>query len=204
SLAGQYDVTRNGDRIRCRVVKAIPEAESLGTWHLLRDQLIDGDTLLFDLGNGTTEEWVIDRNGEIIDGNATDSFPVSGLVGAIAKDPLIRGKLCPLAEQSPNTDLIVRALRSGSIADIPLERWEAVKQQHIDEWWTQIKSYLLKAHGSTLQSVANVIFTGGGTELIRNRLPKQFLSPEQPQSASVRGMYAHYHSQIASGVVKFG
>lgn len=203
SLIGTYDVVRNGQRINCRVVEAIPETESLGTWYLMRNQLKPGDTLLFDLGNGTTEEWIVSPDGEV-SGSAKESFPVSKLAKAIGNDQLINKKLCPLNEHEPNLDLIVRALREGTIADIPLERWETIKEIHVSRWWEQMKSYLLKEHGATLQSVANVIFTGGGTALISDRLPKGVLSPADPQAASVRGMYQHYQAQVDSGVLRVG
>lgn len=195
SLEGYYSVIRNGRTINCNVIRAIPETEGMGTYYLLKPQLKPTKTLLFELGFGSSEEWIIHPNGAI-QGEATEVMAVSGLVAKIAADQTIRAHSLKLAEQQINLDLISKALRSGTYGSLPREHWEAIAQKYIESWYQGIKGYMLKRYGSELQTSPNIVFTGGGAALIADRVSKFATVPTDPQTASVRGLYGHYSKRL--------
>lgn len=195
-LLGHYQVVRNGRDIRCEVTRCIPETEGIGTYYLLKPQLKPCQTLLFELGFGSSEQWIIHPNGAI-QGDVTEVMAVSGLAKAIADDQHIRAYSLKLSEQTVNLDLISKALRSGTYGSMPVEHWEAIASRHIAAWYETIKGYMLKTYGATLQLKPNVIFTGGGAALIADRVAKFAIVPTDPQTASVRGLYRHYVEVLA-------
>ncbi len=194
SLLGAYDVTVNGVQIRCTVKRAIAELEGKGAFYLVKPQLKPGKTLLFELGHGTSEEWIIGSDG-YFDGKATENMAVSKLVDTIAGDSRIRAHCLKLGEQEINRELIAKALRTGQFGSMPSEHWEAVTKPYTNAWFDGIKNYLLKQYGSELQSINNVVFSGGGSALIRDRASGFALIPDSPETASVRGCY-FYHAAI--------
>ena len=196
-LKGAYHVVRNGIEIQCNVVDATPELEGIGAYYLCRPFLKEGKTLLIEIGHGTSEEWLIDETG-FPSGSATEQLAVNSLVSRIGNDQEIKAACLHLGEQQANHDLITRALKTGTIGTIPLERWEAIKGRHVREWYDSLKGYVLKRHGSTLQNTANIIFSGGGAALVESRLRQFAIVPENPQTASVRGCYEHY-SRVING-----
>ena len=196
SLLGQYDVTRNGVRIRCTVKQAIAELEGKGAYYLVKSQLKPGKTLLFELGHGTSEEWIIGADGWV-EGKATENLAVSKLVDTIAGDQLIRSHCLKLGEQEINRELIAKALRTGQFGSMPTEHWEVVKSGYVASWFDGLKNYLFKAYGSELQSISNIVFSGGGAALIRDRASAFAIVPDSPETASVRGAYYYHASSMA-------
>jgi len=196
SLLGQYDVTRNGVRIRCTVKRAIAELEGKGAYYLVKPQLKPGKTLLFELGHGTSEEWIIGSDGWV-DGKATENLAVSRLVDTIAGDQSIRAHCLKLGEQEINRELISKALRTGQFGSMPIEKWEAIKSKYVAVWFDDLKNYLFKAYGSDLQSISNIVFSGGGAALIRDRALDFAIVPDSPETASVRGAYYHHAAAVS-------
>lgn len=196
-LYGDYDVTVNGVRIQTTVKRAFAELEGKGAYYLVKPQLKPGKTLLFELGHGTSEEWIIDSDG-FFNGHATENMAVSKLVDTIAGDRMIRSHCLRLGEQDVNRELIAKALRTGQFGSMPAEHWEAITRPYINGWFDSIKNYLLKQYGSELQSVSNIVMSGGGAALIRDRANGFALIPESPETASVRGCYYHHAAIVGA------
>ena len=197
-LYGDYDVTINGVRIQTTVKRAFAELEGKGAYYLVKPQLKPGKTLLFELGHGTSEEWIIDAGTDFFNGQATENMAVSKLVDTIAGDQMIRAHCLKLGEQDVNRELIAKALRTGQFGSMPSEHWEAVTRPYINEWFNSIKNYLLKQYGSELQSISNIVMSGGGAALIRDRANGFALIPESPETASVRGCYFHHAAIVGA------
>lgn len=194
SLMGAYDVTVNGERIQCNVIKAIPELEGRGAYYLVKPQLKPGKTLLIEAGHGTSEEWIVSSDG-IFDGKVTENLAVSRLVDMIAGDQRVRSHCLKLGEQEINRELIAKGLRTGQFGSMPVEHWEAIKQHYVATWFDSLKNYLLKAYGSELQSISNILLSGGGSALIRDRAKGFAIIPDTPETASVRGSFL-YHTAV--------
>lgn len=194
ALKGQYSVTRNGHQINCTVVDAIAQLEDQGTYQLMKPYLKPGKTLLIGSGHGTSQEWFVEEDG-YFRGESTENLAVMKLANMISGDQNVRSAALRLGEQSVNPDLIAQALRTGVFGSLPTEHWEAIRDKYVAQWYDSFKNYLLKNHGPELQSTANIVFSGGGAELLRSRVGKFALIPEDAQTASVRGAYKH-HSAV--------
>jgi len=195
SLKGQYRLIRNGIEIKCTVKEVGSQLEDEGTYQLLKPQLKPGRTLLIGSGHGTSQEWIVESDG-FIGGVATENLAVSQLVKTIANDAVIRGHALKLGEQQVNLDSITQALRTGEYGSMPREHWEAIKDRYVGQWYESFKNYLLKTYGSDLQSISNIVFSGGGAELIRDRVGKFAIIPIDAQTSSVRGAYQHHAAAI--------
>jgi hypothetical protein len=195
----QFDVTRNGTVIQCKVVKAIAELEGRGSYYLVRGQLRPGSSLLVEMGYGTAEEWVIDQDGNF-SGKASDTLSVGKLAEKIANDPTVRSQLMGIAEAAVNQELISKALRSGTLGKMDAQTWSLVKTKYVTAWVESVKAYIRKTYAAELQTVSNVILTGGGAALLKDRLPAAFLIPDSPETASVRGCYQHYLSLVGGAL----
>lgn len=197
SLLGSYNITRNGASIRAEVVKAIPTLEGEGSYRLMQPKLKPGKTLLFELGHGTTEEWIVDETG-FFSGKGTESFAVSKLVETIAKDRNVKAKFLKLGEQEVNREMLAACLRSGVLPNMKQEEWDLLKNKYVAAWMESLKNYLLKKYGTQLQTISNIVLTGGGAALIKDRATKFALIPSDPQTASVRGSYEHYSKVLTN------
>jgi hypothetical protein len=191
SLTGPYSVTRNGHQIHCNVKEAYAQLEDQGTYQLMKPQLKPGKTLLIGSGHGTSQEWFVDSDG-YFRGESTENLAVMKLVQMIANDQAVRAAALRLGEQTVNPDLVAQSLRSGQFGSLPTEHWEAIRDRYVGQWYEGFKNYLLKVHGPELQSTANIVFSGGGAELLRSRVGKFAMIPTNAQTASVRGAYAHH------------
>lgn len=191
TLTGPYSVTRNGHQIHCRVTAAYAQLEDQGTYQLMRSSLKPGKTLLIGSGHGTSQEWFVDSDG-YFRGESTENLAVMKLVQMIANDQTIRAAALRLGEQTVNSELVAQALRNGQFGSLPAEHWEAIRDRYVGQWYEGFKNYLLKVHGPELQSTANIIFSGGGAELLRSRVGKFAMIPNDAQTASVRGAYQHH------------
>ncbi|NET38999.1 MAG: hypothetical protein F6K19_44670 [Cyanothece sp. SIO1E1] len=196
ALIGDYSITRNGHQINCTVVEAFPMLEGMGTYHLVRPRLSTGSTLLFELGQGTSEEWLIDKAG-FPEGNVTEQLSVGTLVKRIAEDQTVRGQLLSLGEQGVNLSLVTQALRTNELGSLHPEQWELIKNKYVAQWYEEVKAYVLKKHGNALQTVKNVVFSGGGAALLKDRLSFAII-PDQPETASVRGAYEYQLARIGA------
>ena len=195
SLKGQYSVMKNGIPIRCVVKQVITQLEDEGTYQLLKPRLKSGRTLLIGSGQGTSQEWIINADGYFT-GNATENLAVSKLVKMIADDQQIRAASLKLGESTVNLDAVTQALKTKSYGSLHPEIWESITDRYVGQWYEGFKNYLLKTYSTELQSISNIVFSGGGAELIRNRAEKFAIIPEDAQTSSVRGAYNHHASLL--------
>lgn len=191
SLIGSYQVTRNGHTVQCQVVKATAQLEDQGTYQAVLPLLKPGKTLLIGSGYGTSQEWLIGQNG-FFQGQATENLAVKNLAMAIAADPVVRDAAIRLGEQTVNLDLVAQALKTGTFGSLDQATWSSIRSKYVAKWFEGFKGYLVKAYGTELQAVSNVVFSGGGAELIRDRVGGFAIVPGDAQTASVRGAYAHH------------
>ena len=191
SLKGNYSVMKNGNPIRCVVKQVITQLEDEGTYQLLKPHLKPGRTLLVGSGQSTSQEWIINADGYFT-GNATENLAVSKLVKMIADDSEIRAVSLKLGESTVNLDAVTQALKTKSYGSMHPEIWESITDRYIGQWYESFKNYLLKTYSTELQSISNIVFSGGGAELIRNRAERFAIIPQDAQTASVRGAYAHH------------
>jgi hypothetical protein len=161
----------------------------------MKPYLKPGKTLLIGAGHGTSQEWFIDEDG-FFRGESTENLAVMRLANMIAGDQTVRSAALKLGEQGVNPDLIAQALRTGVFGSLPTEHWEAIRDKYVSQWYESFKNYLVKVLGTELQSTANIVFSGGGAELIRSRVGKFALIPEDAQTASVRGAYQHHSARL--------
>jgi hypothetical protein len=196
ALLGSYSITRNGYTITTEVIRAIPILEGEGAYHLVQPRLKPGKTILFELGHGTTEEWVVAADG-FFSGKGTENLAVSRLVETIAADENVRTRFIRLGEQEVNRELIARALRSGTLPNMDQTQWDLLKNKYIEAWFTSIKNYLLKRYGTELQTTANIVLSGGGAALVAERASKFAIIPPDPQFANVRGAFELYSKEPA-------
>jgi hypothetical protein len=193
ALKGQYRVIRNGQDIQCTVSKVIPVLEGMGSYHAVSDQLKTGSTLLFELGFGTAEIFQIDSNGRVLDGRIADALGITTLVDAIAADPTIRGLLQD-ASGTVNQSLISAALMADDLGRVGSDAWSAIKNKYATEYLKRLQGYVRIHYADQAQGITNMVLTGGGAALLADVQPKVkqvFIVPDGPQTASVRGSYAH-------------
>jgi hypothetical protein len=195
ALKGQYRVIRNGREIRCTVTHVQPILEGMGSYHAVTDRLNPGQTFLLEIGFGTAEEWVIDENGRVIDGRPVTQLGILNLVNSIAADPTVKATLGNGdSSLTVNLSAISAALQKPTLGRIGEANWTAIKRKHSHEFYQSLKGYLRSTYGQQLQSMDNVVLTGGGAALLASLVPdlaEFFTIPDRPQTASVRGAYAY-------------
>jgi hypothetical protein len=192
-LTGPYNVTRNGHQIRCNVTKVICTPEGLGSYHSVRESLSAGSSLLFEIGFATGEEWLLDDQGRIVDGRPSSKLGIINLVTAIAADPAVRAALGHGGNaETINLSLLSAALQSDRLGRMSEGNWSAIKTKYSKEYLKTLSGYIKSEYSNQLQSVTNVILTGGGAALLDSLFPairEHFTIPTDPQTASVRGSF---------------
>ena len=201
SLMGEYNAIVNGHEVQgARVVNVIPILEGFGTWHLMNasGQLQPGSTLLIELGQGTSENFMFSADGDVT-GEVTEDLCVRNLVQRLADHPTMLA-LSGSASQGFNPALITSALATGQSPSqkLTLERWEAIRESVVDEWASEVFHYICNTHSDRLQHVANVVICGGGAALLGDRIQPPFSVPSCPELASVSGAYQWGLSRIAA------
>jgi hypothetical protein len=197
ALKGSYRALVNGVEINCNVTTSYHLLEDEGTYLAVKGQLKPGRTLLIGSGHGTSQEWLVDEQGRIT-GKPTQNLAVSNLAKAIAATPEVRSHALHLGEQTVNLAAIAAGLRSGKFGSMPTDIWGVVVARCVETWYQGFTAYLLAEHGSNLQSISNVVISGGGGELLRDRLVGFAIVPPDCQMASVQGAYEHF--AIKTGV----
>lgn len=196
SLKGRYDAIVNGHQINCTVTEAIAVREGFGSWHLMQraGQLDPGATLLLVLGHGTTEEWLVDDDGEMT-GLPSEALAVRHLVDRLANHSTLLD-LAALDRSKAGSRgfspaLITAALRNGTSPSgrLALERWEVIRETAVDEWFEELKHHVITTHSDKLQYVSNVVICGGGAALLGDRLQLPFTVPRNPQTSCATGAY---------------
>lgn len=200
ALKGQYRIIRNGREIRCNVTEVQPILEGMGSYHAVIDRLNPGQTFLLEIGFGTAEEWVIDENGLVIDGRPVTQLGILNLVNSIAADPTVKQTLGNGdASLTVNLSAISAALQKPTLSRIGENNWGAIKRKYATEFYQSLKGYLRTTYGQQLQSMDNVVLTGGGAALLASLVPdlgEFFTVPDRPQTASVRGAYDFALSRV--------
>ena len=200
ALLGQYSVIRNGQRIQATVTQVIMVLEGIGSYHAVAPKLDSGDSLLIEIGFGTAEEWLIDADGVVTDGRPVTQLGALNLVNAIAADPTVRATLGNgERSESINLSLISAGLQKPSIGRLSPETWHSIKVKYAAEYLKSLKGYIKTQYGASLQSISNIILTGGGAALLQSLNPgltEFFIIPEKPQTASVVGSYQHQLAKV--------
>jgi hypothetical protein len=193
SLIGPYNVTRNGHQIRCNVRQVITVLEGLGSYHSVQKSLSPGSSLLFEIGFATGEEWLLDEHGRIVDGRPSSKLAILHLVTAIANDPSVKAALGHGdSAETMNLCLISAALQSDRLGRMSESNWNAIRTKYAREYLKTLSGYIKGQYSNELQSVTNVILTGGGAGLLSTLFPQvneHFIIPSDPQTASVRGSF---------------
>lgn len=192
TLLGRYSVIRNGQKIECDVIDVRPVLEGIGSYWAVEGNLERGNTLLLELGFGTAEMLQIDCNGEVYDGRVMDELGVSSMVKAIAADQTVRGLLQDTVSGVINPLLISKALKESSLGRISEDTWGSLKVKYGQEYFRSIQSFLKTQAASEFQGISNLVLTGGGAAFLKGIAPKisqNFLIPDQPEIASVRGAF---------------
>lgn len=201
-LKGTYDVIRNGHSICCNVKKVIPVLEGTGSFNLVRNRLQSGHTLLIEMGFVTCETWIFDEQGRVIDGRAVSQLGIINLAKTIADDPSVKAALSSNGATSINLSLVSAALKQSTLGRIKADQWDAIKTKHVNDFLRTFKGYLVSQFESQSQLIVNTVLTGGGSALLQSVQPKingLFVIPDEPQTASVRGSYLFYSSQLKQG-----
>lgn len=188
-IEGSYNITINGSTVACEVVEAVPMLEGWGTFHLLknRGQLSRPDTILVDLGFGTSQIWVFADGEDEPEGLALQDLAVARLAQMIADDRTLRGLLRVSASESISLSLVSAAIRNGGMKALEKDVWDSIAKPYICLWRKEVLGYLKNNLGSQMQSLPNIVFTGGGANLMRGS--KVAIVPEESQLASVQGAW---------------
>ncbi len=192
ALEGQYNTIVNGFNICCNVVKVIPVLEGMGSYHLVKEDLREGNTLLIEIGFATSEIWFLNSNGVVIDGRPQEQISILPLVKAIAEDPIVLKSLAASNATSINLSLLSRALQEPVLGRLSSEQWSAIKQKYTTEFMKSLQGFIITRYGNESQSIVNTILTGGGAALLQSihpQIKQAFTIPSNPQTASVRGSY---------------
>jgi hypothetical protein len=198
ALSGQYRVIRNGESIQCNVAQVLPTLEGMGSYHAVKANLNQGQTLLLEIGYGTAEVWLIDAAGDVVDGRPVDALGISALVKAIAADPTVRG-LVQDESGTVNKTFISAGLQQPTLGKIGEANWTAIKAKYAGEFLKTLQGHVKTEYGDDLQTINNLVLTGGGAALLKAIQPKVgsvFVIPDRPQTASVRGSYDHQMSRV--------
>jgi hypothetical protein len=194
-LKGEYSVLRNGHKINCRVRETIGLFEGEGTYLAAKAEgnVSPGDTLVIEVGFGSSEFWLFDRDGNP-EGDPITEFSVSRLVEAIANDDNTRILFGVATGEKPDTPRISALLRGATPEDaIDLNTWKSIRKRHVAEWAKAFNAYLAKHYAREIRSAGTIIITGGGAEILRpyfSAIPK-FHVPLDAQTASVVGAFQH-------------
>lgn len=193
ALEGQYSVYRNGDEIQCTVTEVRPVLEGMGSYRAVKPSLEAGNTLIVEIGYGTAEGWLIDESGEVYGGRPGTDLGVSKLVDRLSKDATVRSGLGVASGKSVNLSTVSAGLKAETLGSLKADQWRAVKRKYVNAWFEDIQSHIALSFESELQSVSNLVLTGGGAALLNSVKPEvieYFLIPDSPQTASVVGAYS--------------
>jgi hypothetical protein len=192
-LKGDYTVIRNGHKISCRIKETVTLFEGEGTYLAAKaaGNLNPGDTLVIEIGFGSSEFWMFDCHGNP-EGDPITEFSVSRLVEAIANDDNTRILFGVTAGEKPDTPRISALLKGASAEDaIDLNVWRSIRKRHVTEWAKAFNAYLTKHYAREIRTAGTIVLTGGGAEILRpvySKVPK-FHVPHEAQTASVKGAF---------------
>lgn len=194
AVKGFYRFTRNGSEVCCNVsdIELVPEGMG-AYWLGCEDGNLSPNlkTLAVELGYRTSEVWVI-KDGEIVAGEPIEELGVYNLAKEIADDDIIRASILGSVSGSAsvNPSQIAIALKRGILAKTP--QWEMVKKPYIDRWADKVLGRILTDYSSDLNTIEQIVFSGGGAMLIRNRLTAAgFHVDRNADTASLRGAYRY-------------
>lgn len=188
-LLGSYEVTINGILISTYVEKVLFQKEGIGTFfYLLKNKMLytTGDVRILDLGFGLANDLILSNSGEIRFYKTTQDLTVLTIAKDIANSDIYQASC---SEGPHNLASIGDALEK----DVPLgkmgrEDWEKIKKFALLKYFKRVQQHLsVSVQGAYVNTY---ILTGGGSELLKNNLPKVkevFTIPEKAGIASLLG-----------------
>ncbi len=201
-VLGRHHFYRNGAEINVIVDAVSLVPEGVGAYWLASElgKLKSGYTLTIEIGYRTTEVWLVNEAGEPVKGEPMQCG-VFNLASAIAADDDVRRTLLGTSNtpKQVNDSQIALALKHGSIAKIPPDHWQVIQARHLSRWKEDIIGRVFSQHEASLAQAEQILFSGGGAMLLRDRLTgsPNFWVDEEAHTASVRGSYYHFLSQLA-------
>lgn len=201
-ILGRHQFTRNGQSVDVTVDAVDLVPEGVGAYWLASElgQLKPGYSLTIEIGYRTTEVWLVDDAGEPIKGEPIQ-FGVFNLASAIASDDEVRIALLGTTDtpKQVKDSQIAISLKQGKIAKIDAAKWEAIKDRHLNRWKDDVIGMVFSQHESSLSQAEQILFSGGGAMLLRERLLRanpNFWVDSDAQTASVRGSYYHFLNRV--------
>ncbi|MCY6492111.1 ParM/StbA family protein [Leptolyngbya sp. GGD] len=199
---GRHQFTRNGRDIDVIVDSVDLVPEGVGAYWLASElgQLNSGYSLTIEIGYRTTEVWLVNDAGEPIKGEPIQ-FGVFNLASAIASDDEVRSALLGTTDtpKQVRDSQIAIALKQGKIAKLDSQQWDLIKTRHLERWKDDVIGMVFAQHESSLAQAEQILFSGGGAALLRERLRRanpNFWVDGDAQTASVRGSYYHFLSRV--------
>lgn len=200
-LMGVHRFIRNGQEVAVNVTGVTLIAEGLGAFWLAlsNDAIARKKTLVVECGYRTVEAWIVTGDGDIIGGDVLEDFGVYYLASEIAADDHIRAAILGSATTSRqiNPTQIAIALKTGELAKVSKPQWEAISRKYIDRWYDRLLGRLTTDYASELTTVEQIVFSGGGSMLVRDKLiAAGIVVDSDAATASIRGAFWQYASTV--------
>lgn len=190
---GVHSFIRNGKDVRVTVADVEVVPEGIGALWLARENGVPSvNTLAVELGFRTGEPWIVNAEGQIIGGQPLEDLGIYNLCRDIAQDDSVRAVILGTITSSRqvNPSQIAIALRTGTLSKMHPERWQVIANSYIKRWADKALGRLLTDYAEELNNIEQLIFSGGGAMLARERFLKAGIHvDERADTASVRGMY---------------
>ena len=190
---GVHSFVRNGKDVRVTVsdVEIVPEGIG-ALWLARKNGVPEATTLTVELGYRTGEPWIVNAEGQIIGGQPLEDLGIYYLCRSIADDESVRAAILGMITSSRqvNPSQIAIALRTGVLPKMHPDRWQAIANSYIKRWADKAIGRIMTDYASELDNVEQLVFSGGGAMLARERFLKAGIHvDDRADTASVRGMY---------------
>lgn len=190
---GVHSFVRNGKDVRVTVTDVEIVPEGIGALWLARQNGVpETTTLTVELGYRTGEPWIVSAEGQIIGGQPLEDLGIYHLCRSIADDESVRATILGMITSSRqvNPSQIAIALRTGTLSKMHPERWQAIAKSYIKRWADKVIGRIMTDYASELDNVEQIVFSGGGAMLARERFLKAGIHvDDRADTASVKGMY---------------
>lgn len=196
-LMGVHHVIKNGQEIKTQVVSVKAVLEGLGSFWTLSPNNHYAKALIMELGFGTAEIWLV-NNDELMDGKPIARLAMNTLCQEIREDPALEIALKSQFESSladDNVSVISQALNTPTFATLTEPQWRAIKSRYALQYFEKVRQFIKLNYREWVKSSDYIILTGGGGAFLRQYAPEvdaYFDIPENPQTASVMGLYKRY------------
>lgn len=200
-VLGIHHFLRNGQQVAVNVTGVTLIPEGLGAFWLAlsNDAIAARKTLVVECGYRTTEAWIVTAEGEIIGGEPLEDLGVYYLAQEIAQDDGVRAAILgsTVTSKQVNPTQIGIALRTGEIAKMTPEQWQAVARKYIARWYDRLLGRLTTDYAADLNTTEQIVFSGGGAMLVQERLRAAGIAvDDHAHTASIRGAYWQYASAV--------